>query len=415
MNLSYFISKRLTREKREGFSSTIHKIAIASIAIGLAAAIISFLIMNGFQETVRNKIYGFSGHLTVTRFTMNNSTEEQPIHYRMDIYDHPEKYPFIRHIQEYAHKTGLIKADDDVLGVVIKGVGKRFDSVSFTANILEGRFIHFPDSGYANEVVISRTIADKLKAKLNDRIMVHFFQNPPRFRRLTVVGIYETNLSEYFDSRVIMGDIRLIQRLNDWAEGYAGGLEIFVRNSGDPNKIEEAHRALEELMDQNLDVHFDKNVESISDKFINVFEWLNLLSRQVNILLVIILIVVCVNMISIVLILVMERTQMVGMLKALGGTNRLIRSIFVYQGINLIIKGLLLGNFIGLGLCYIQDRFKVIGLNPHDYYMSFVPISWHWDIVLFLNVLVLLIVTVVLLLPTMVISKINPIRAIRFD
>ncbi|HEY3402188.1 MAG TPA: ABC transporter permease [Ohtaekwangia sp.] len=412
MNLSYFISKRITREQREGFSSTIHKIAIVSIGIGLAAAIVSFLIMKGFQETVRNKIYGFSGHLTVTRFTMNNSTEEQPVNYHLDIYDHPKEYPFIRHVQEYAHKTGLIKTDGEVLGVVLKGVGKSFDTASFAPNILEGRFVHFPDSGYANEIVISKTIAAKLKAKLNDKIIVHFFQNPPRFRRLTVVGIYETNLSEYFDSRVIIGDLRMIQRLNGWADEYAGGVEIFVR---DPNNIKQAQATLEEMMDQDLEKNFDKNVESVSDKFINVFEWLNLLSRQVNILLVIILTVICVNMISIVLILVMERTQMIGMLKALGAGNKLIRTVFIYQGISLIVKGLLLGNFIGLGLCYLQYRFKLIALNPHDYYMSFVPISWHWDLVVILNLLVLLIVTVVLLLPTMVISKINPIKAIRFD
>lgn len=343
---------------------------------------------------------------------MNNSTEEQPVNYHMDIYDHPQNFPYLRHVQEYAHKTGLIKTEDEVLGVILKGVGKTFDTTSFGANMLEGRFVHFLDSGYANEVVISKTIASKLKAKLNDKIIVHFFQNPPRFRRLTVVGIYETNLSEYFDSRVIMVDLRMIQRLNDWSNEYAGGLEIFVSN---PNDIKHAQASLEELMDQDLEKNFDKNVESISDKFINIFEWLNLLSRQVNILLVIILAVVCVNMISIVLILVMERTQMIGLLKALGAGNRLIRSVFVYQGISLIVKGLFLGNFIGLGFCFIQDRYKLIGLNPHDYYMSFVPISWHWDLVLILNVLVLLIVTVVLLLPTMVISKINPIKAIRFD
>jgi len=412
LNLSYFISKRIAREQKEGFSSTIHKIAVASIAIGLAAAIIAFLIMMGFQETVRNKIYSFSGHLTITRFTMNNSTEEQPIDYRIALYDQPQNFSYIRHVQEYAHKTGLIKTEGDVLGVIIKGVGKRFDTTSFATNILEGRFIHFPDSGYASEVVISNVIAAKLKAKINDKIIVHFFQNPPRFRRLTVVGIYETNLSEYFDSRVIIGDLRLIQRLNDWSDEYAGGLEIFVSN---PNNIKQAQASLEEWLDQDLEKNFDKNVESISDKFMNVFEWLNLLSRQVNILLVIILGVVCLNMVSIVLILVMERTQMIGMLKALGSGNRLIRSVFIYQGINLIVKGLFWGNLVGLGFCFIQDKYKLIGLNPHDYYMSFVPISWHWEVVVFLNVLILLIVTVVLLLPTMIISKISPIKAIRFD
>lgn len=406
MNLSYFISKRISREQKQGFSSTIHRIAIFSIGIGLGAAIVSFLIMKGFQETVKNKIYSFSGHLMITRFTMNNSTDEQPMKFHIDVYDHPERYPNVRHVQEFSHKAGLVKTDDEVLGVVMKGVGKSFDIKSFRENLLEGKFIEFPDSGYANQVVISKIISDKLNLKVGDNIIVHFFQNPPRFRKLKVVGIYETNLSEYFDSKVIIGDIRLIQRLNDWSDSLAGGIEVFTK---DVDLIDDAGLAIGQKMD------FDLNIERVSDRYQQVFEWLNLLSRQVNILLGIILIVVCVNMISIVLILVMERTQMIGMLKALGGGDKLIRSIFIYQGVSLILKGLLLGNVIGLGLCYLQYRFKFVKLNPHDYYMSVVPISWHWEIVGLLNLATFLVVTVVLLVPTMVITRVSPIKAIRFD
>lgn len=406
MNLSYFISKRISHGYKEGFSSTIHKIAIVSIAIGLAASIVSFLIMKGFQETVKDKIYSFSGHILITKFSMNNSTEEQPMDYNIELVKEKEKYPFIRHVQEFAHKVGVVKTDDEALGVLIKGVGKSFDLEAFRHNIVEGDFIRFQDSGYSSQVVLSRIIANKLKKSVGDEIIVHFFQNPPRFRRLKVSGIYETNLSEYFDSRVIISDIRMIQRLNDWPDSVAGGLEVFV---ADPAQIEPAGIAIGEMMD------YDLNIERVSDRFIQVFEWLELLSRQVNILLGIILTVVCVNMISIVLILVMERTQMIGMLKALGASNGFIRSVFVYNGVNLILKGLLLGNLIGLGLCFIQDKFKIIELNPRDYYMSFVPISWHWEIVILLNLITLGLVTLILLLPTMAISRITPIKAIRFD
>jgi lipoprotein-releasing system permease protein len=241
---------------------------------------------------------------------------------------------------------------------------------------------------------------------VGDDLIIHFFQNPPRFRRLRISGIYETNLSEYFDSKVVIADIRLIQRLNDWSDSLAGGLEVFVHNR---QRIDDAGYAIGETMD------FDLNIERISDKFSQVFEWLRLLARQVNILLAIILIVVCVNMISIVLILVMERTQMIGMLKALGANNKFIRSIFIFNGINLIAKGLLLGNLLGLGLCYLQYRFQFVKLNAHDYYMSFVPIAWNWSIVAGLNILTFSVVTVVLLIPTMVIARINPISTIRFD
>ena len=406
MNLSYFISKRITKRQQEGFSSVIHTIAIASIAIGLAASIVSFLIMKGFQETVKNKIYSFSSHILVTKFSMNNSQEEQPMDLNIELYNNPSSFPSVKHVQEYAHKTALIKTENEVYGFFIKGVSRRFDRQSFAQNMVAGKFVSFPDSGYSKDIVISKVIADKIQASVGDELVLHFFQNPPRFRKLTVSGIYETNLSEYFDSRVVIGDLRLIQRLNDWPDSVAGGLEVFVK---DPEIQEEASVEIGEMMD------YDLNVQPISERYIQIFEWLHLLSRQVNILLIIILTVVCVNMISIVLILVMERTQMIGMLKALGSSNGLVRSIFVYSGVNLVVKGLVLGNLLGLGICFIQDRFKIIKLNPHDYYMDFVPISWSWEIVAMLNVLILIIVSVVLLLPTMIISRINPIKAIKFD
>jgi lipoprotein-releasing system permease protein len=406
LNLSYFISNKINSSQKEAFSSTIHKIAVASIAVGLAASIVSFLIMKGFQEKVKNKIYSFSGHIIITKFTMNNSPEEQPMSYEIGIYQDRKNYPFIHHIQEYSHKPGLVKTDDEVLGVVFKGVGKSFDLNSFEENMVEGKFVDFPDSGYARQVVLSKSIATQLNTKVGDDIIIHFFQNPPRFRKLKVTGIYETNLSEYFDSKVILGDIRMIQRLNDWSDSLAGGLEVFIK---DPEAVDEAAMTIGEMMD------FDLNIERVQDRFVQVFEWLDLLSRQVNILLGIILTVVSVNMISVVLILVMERTQMIGMLKALGGNNGFIRSIFVYSGVNLIVKGLLWGNVLGLGVCYIQYQFKIVGLNPHDYYMSFVPISWHWEIVALLNLVTLLIVTVVLVIPTMIITNVSPIRSIKFD
>jgi lipoprotein-releasing system permease protein len=406
LNLSYFISKRISSERKEGFSSTINSIGIVTIAIGLGASIVSFLIMMGFQQTVQNKIYSFSSHLLVTKFTMNNSMEEQGFFYNIDLVNHPEKYPMVDHVEEFAHKAGLIKTDEEVMGVMFKGVGKSFDLNRFGENLVEGKFIHFPDSGYAKEIVLSKTIADKLKIKIGEDIFVHFFQNPPRFRKLKVVGLYETNLSEYFDSKVIIGDIRLVARLNDWADSVAGGLQVFVKN---PDKAEEAQEFIGDSMD------YDLYIEKTSDTYVQVFEWLGLISRQVTILLIIILIVVSVNIISVMLILVMERTQMIGMLKALGAKDNLVQSIFIYNGVNLIVKGLFFGNALGLGICYLQDTFKFIKLNPHDYYMSYVPIAWNWETVLLLNVLVLFIVTLVLLLPTAFVSRVSPIKAIRFD
>jgi len=450
LNLSYFIAKRISREQKEGFSSTINTIAIVTIAIGLGAAIISFLIMQGFQATIKNKMYSFSSHLIVTKITMNNSMEEEPFIFNTELYNHPEKFPFIDHIQEYAHKPGLIKTEDEVLGVMFKGVGQSFDYNRFKENMVEGEFLHLTDSGYSHEIVLSKTIADKLKIKTGQELIVHFFQNPPRTRKLKVVGLYETNLSEYFDNRIIIGDIRLISRMNDWADSVAGGMQIYIdvnkfnRSALFSSYLNDNYQAIwnsemssfdkllstvqlpfsfdfeqaatdkaQSIIGESMD--YDLYIEKTSDTYQQVFEWLGLISRQVTILLVIILIVVCVNIISVMLILVMERTQMVGMLKALGARDALVRSVFIYNGVHLILKGLFFGNLLGLGACYLQNKFKFIKLNPRDYYMSYVPVGWNWEAVLFLNVLVFALVTLVLLVPTRIVSRISPIKAIRFD
>lgn len=407
MKLSYFISKRI-RNASGGFASSVHKIAVASIGVGLAAAIISFLIMKGFQEKVQEKIYSFSAHLNINKLTPNNSTEEPGFDFNIDLVAHPENYPMVDHVQEYAHKPGLVKQKDEVLGVLLKGVGKSFDQQRFQESMVEGKFISFKDSSNSNDILVSQIIANKLNVKTGDDLIIHFFQDPPRFRKLHISGIYATNLSDYFDNKIILCDLKLLQRLNDWSDSVAGGLHVYLHGSS----AENTETVYELLTDS---IPLDLYIEKTSDRYIQVFEWLNLISRQVNILLIIILAVVCVNMISVVFILVMERTAMIGLLKALGSTNKSIFWIFIYQGINLIAKGLLVGNILGIGFCFFQDQTKFFKLDASSYYMSYVPISWHWEIILLLNLLVFFVVWIVLLIPVGAVSKINPIKAIRFD
>jgi len=368
--------------------------------------IVSFLIMDGFRNTVRDKIYSFSGHLVINRISGNNSVEEVPFSLDMALMNSPDSFPMVSHVQEFSHKAGLIKSGDEILGIMLKGVGGRFDTSRFSPNMKEGRFLHVPDSGYSREVVISQLIADKLQLKVGDDVVMHFFQNPPRSRKVRIVGIYETNLADYFDEKIILCDIGMIRRLNDWGPAEAGGLQVFLK---DPSRTDEAYNF---LMDS---LPFDLYVEKTSDRYIQVFEWLDLLSRQVNILMVIILSVVCVNMISVVLILVMERTTMIGMLKALGAGNPLIRRIFYAQGARLILRGLFWGNLTGLGLCALQHYFRLVRLDPHSYYMDYVPVAWSWDVVILLNLLMFAVVFVVLMLPVMLITRVRPVAAIRFD
>lgn len=384
----------------------IHRIAVVTIGIGLAAMIVAFLILNGFRDRVEEKIYSFSGHLLVSRISGSNAVEEAPFSTGFSLMTDADSFPLIGHVQEFSHKAGLIKSREDALGIVLKGVGASFDLNRFQEHMVAGRFINFSDSAYAQEIVVSRMIAGRLRLNVGDEVTVHFFQYPPRARRVRVVGMYESNLSDYFDGKIVIADISLIRRLNDWGPDEAGGIQVYVE---DPSRVDEAYL---DLMDR---LPFDLYVEKTRDRYIQVFEWLDLLSRQVNILLVIILLVVCVNMISVVLILVMERTNMIGMLKALGAGDRLVRRVFYAQGVRLIFRGLMLGNAIGLGLCLVQDRFRLIRLNAQNYYMDTVPIAWSWDAVLGLNLLVFAVVSVVLMVPVLLIARISPVEAIRFD
>jgi lipoprotein-releasing system permease protein len=405
LNLPYFISKRISGKEADGFSGTIHKIAVASISIGLAIMIISFLILKGFQEKIQEKIVSFDGHLQVTKFTLSNSYEEEPISTSIPLLHDYSEYPYIAHVQEYASKAGLLKANEEVMGVVLKGVSESFNLADFQPHIMEGRFPRMDMDTIANEIMISRRIADKLSLSVGDNTLLYFIQNPPRVRRLNICGIYETGMED-FDDKLIMGDLRLIQRINNWPDTLVGGVEIFLK---DFNRIEKSKEELEDV------VGYELYIEKVTDKYAEIFDWLALLNRNVVIFLSLTLFVACFNMVSILLILMMERTQMIGVLKATGAANTTIRKIFIYNGILLIAKGLLIGNLIGLLFGFLQGRYQFLKLDANNYYMEFVPISWNWVIIVILNLLTFSIVSLSLYIPTTIIARIPPIKAIRFD
>ena len=405
MNLSYFISKRISEKGTNSFSGMIHKIAISSIGIGLGIMIISFLILKGFQLKIQEKIISFGGHLQVTKFTLSRSYEEDPISRHLALFNDYSDYDYIDHIQEFANKAGLLKANEEVEGVVLKGVSGSFDLSKFEQNIVQGNFPDVEGAASSNEVMLSQNIADKLNLDVGDDAFIYFIQNPPRVRRLTISGIYETGMED-FDEKIILGDIRLVQRINNWPDSLVGGFEIFIK---DFNKVSQYQSELEEV------VGYENYIEKINDKFAEIFDWLSLLNRNVVIFLSLTLFVACFNMVSILLILIMERTQMIGVFKALGATNKLIRRIFVFNGMRLIAKGILLGNAIGITFGLLQDRFHFLTLDPKSYYMEFVPIEWNWGIIVILNILTFVLVSLVLTIPTMIISTISPIKSIRFD
>lgn len=405
MNLSYFIAKRISFKRTGGFTGTIHRIAVASVAIGLAISLISFMILGGFQNEISDRIFSFTGHFQTMKFMSGNAFEETPTSINTEFYQNAPEEEYIDHVQVYAHKPGLLKGDEEVEGVLMKGVGPDFDSLRFNESIIKGRFIHFDDSAASNEILLSRKVANKLLLDVGEKVTMYFVQDPPRFRRFDIVGLYETHL-ENFDDKIIIGDIQTIRNLSGWTDDQVGGFEIFVKN---PENLDVLVDPLCEILD------YDLKLIKVTDKYLEIFDWLSLLNNNVYVFLGLILFVAAFNMVSILFILIMERTQMIGLLKAVGAKNRHIRRIFVWNGIRIIGKGLLIGNAIGLGFGWIQDTFKLIPLDPVSYYMAYVPIHWDWPIFFAMNIMVLVVTTLVLFIPAMLISNISPIKAIRFD
>ncbi|MBN3581762.1 ABC transporter permease [Algoriphagus aestuarii] len=405
MNVSYFIAKRISFKRAGGFSATIHKIAVGSLAIGLAVSLLSFMVLGGFQKTVSDKVYGFTGHYQVQRFTMSNAFEEAPFSLNSEFAQEYGQLPFVNRIQSFAHKAALIKGENEVEGVLIKGVGDDFDTLRFRNYIKEGRMLKIPKEGTSNEVMLSHVIANKLLLKVGDKVTLYFVQEPPRFRRVEVVGIFETYL-ENFDDKIVIGELQTIRNLNGWAEDQVGGLEVFVDN---PKKIDSYSPQLEDVMD------FDLKLIASKDKFLEIFDWLSLLDTNVYVFVGLITFVAIFNMGAILFILIMERTQMIGLLKAMGAANKQIRRIFFWNGITILLRGLLIGNAIGLGFGILQDTFKLIPLDPTSYYMSYVPIEWNWPLFLMINTGITILTALVLFIPVMVISRVEPIKSIRFD
>lgn len=378
---------------------------MVSIAVALSALLCSFMILKGFENTIKQKIYSFSGHLVVSKYTLSTSYEQTAIIANDSLKRSIAALPGVDYVQTFAFKAGLLKTDEEVQGIILKGLDDQFDTTAFGQHMIKGHFPQFPKSGYGTEVALSQKIANKLLLDVGDEVIVFFIQNPPRFRKLKITGIYETGLED-FDEKVILGDINMVRLLNDWGEDTVGGMEIFL---DDPNTMDDAETMVFESTSSDL------YVDKVSDKYAQIFDWLRLLNRNVVIFFSLVLFVASFNMVSILLILIMERTQMIGVFKSLGSTNKLLRRIFFFNGVNLIVRGVFWGNLIGLLFCYLQMEFKMIPLDPANYYMSHVPIKFDLWATLGINFFVVVVTAIALFIPISVISRIRPIKAIRFD
>jgi lipoprotein-releasing system permease protein len=414
MSLSFFIARRLYREDRGGkqVSRPAVLIALTGIAVGLAVMILSVAVVTGFKKEVRAKVVGFGAHIQITNAHASRSYETPPIVVSDSLLQMLTVTTEVKHWERYSTKPGMIKTADDFQGMVLKGVGAEFDPSFFREHLEEGVLPQFGDSAAATQVVISRTLADKLRLHVGDKIDTYYIQEQVRARRLTIVGIYRTDFSEY-DNLFLLTDIRLVNRLNNWNAEQASGVELTVK---DYSRLEEVTWQLaDRLYDHTDAAGAQLVVQNIEQLMPQIFSWLGILDMNIWVILILMTGVAGFTMVSGLLIIIIERTTMIGLLKSLGAGNTLIRRVFLWLSVFLIGKGMLWGNVIGLLIYFVQRWLHLIPLNADMYYMDTVPMSLSLWVFLLLNIGTLFVSVLMLLAPSYLITRISPAQSMRYE
>lgn len=381
------------------------RIAIVGIMLGLGVMILSLAVVRGFKQEIREKMRGFAGDIQVVKFDLNNSYENSPFTADSNFVKKALSKRVITRVMPFATKPGIIRAKDEIEGVVLKGVDKNYDWTFFKKTLVAGKVIDFSDSIAAQkQIMISQQTADRLKLKVGDGLLMYFVQEPLRTRKFRICGIYSSGMDEV-DKTYVVGALSLIQRLNDWGPDQIGGYELRV---SDFDYLAYAGNFMDDILPTKLKAY------TVIQNYPTIFEWLNLLDTNTVVMLTLMLIVAVINMISALLIMILERTSMIGMLKAMGAADWSIQKIFLYNACYLVGVGLLLGNLLGFGLGYMQSVTHFFTLDPASYYMTFVPIQFSWLDDILLNAGTLAICLLVLIVPSMLVTRISPVKAIQY-
>jgi len=416
-NTELFIARRIfsTKGTSRKFSESIVSFAVFGIAFGLFVMILSVAIVTGFKNEVRNKVIGFGSHIQIVNFDSNSSYETVPVSKDQKWLRAIQNLDGIKNIQCFATKPGIVKTDDEIHGIVLKGVGSDFDWSFFRENLVEGAIFSVSDSTKTDNVIISKQIALLLKLKVGDPLYTYFLNEETKsqkMRKFNICGIYSTSLEE-FDRLFVLADIAHVRKLNDWKPDQISGFEIAIKDFDDLDKITKEIRSIT-LSYTSKDEPILRPV-TITSKYPQIFDWLNLLDMNVWIILGLIITVAGFNMVSGLLILILERITMIGVLKAVGCGNWSIRKVFIYISSFLILKGMFWGNVAGIAFCLIQSRYGIFKLDPGSYYLDTVPVNLKITHLLMLNAGTIIITLLMLLVPSWYISKIEPDKAIRFD
>ncbi|WP_348813088.1 ABC transporter permease [Flavobacterium maritimum] len=411
MNLEYFIAKRLITAKdyKSSISAPIIKIAISAIAIGMIMMIVSVATGIGLQQKIREKVSAFNGHVIISNYDNNQSEVTLvPISKNQDFYPKFTSVSGISHVQAIASKAGIIRTETAFEGIIFKGVGEDYQWDNIKEYLVFGKLPNLSQA-VNSEVLISQFLANRLNLKVGDSFNTFFIKEDqnqlPNIRRFKIAGIFNSGFQE-FDATYIIGDIRHIQRINKWSPNEVGAFEVFV---SDFDNIKDKGEEVYEQTSSTLDT------KTIIDKYSYIFEWLQLFDFNIIVILVVMILVATINMVVALLVLILERTQMIGILKALGANNWSVRKIFLYNAFYLIVRGLFWGNLIGVSLLLVQQYFGVIKLNPENYYVNEAPVYFNIGYIMLLNLLTVVVCFLVLLIPSYIITKISPVRAIRYE
>src|SRR5690554_3120749 len=417
MSIELFIARKLFFEKssRKLLSQNIIRIALVGIALGLAVMIISVAVITGFKNEIRNKVIGFGSHIQVINFDSSNSYETRPVSRNQHFIDTLQQLKDVRHVQVFATKPGMIKTDEYIQGIVFKGVDTSYDWSFFRQNMAEGNLPALNDSVRSDQILISEQVADLLEVKIGDRVVLYFVnedENLPRMLQLTISGLYRTSLEE-FDNLFVIGDLQQIQRLNNWKSDQVSGFEISINHFNRIDDIEQHVRNT--VLNYSVENDAILRTTTITREYPQIFDWLSILDMNVWVILILMALVAGFNMISGLLVLILERSKMIGILKALGSPNWSIRKVFLYLSAFLTSQKLLWGNLVGIGFIVIQHFFEPVKLNPTTYYVDVVPVNFSIVHLILLNIGTIAATILMLVVPSYLVSKISPEKTIRFD
>ena len=412
--MELFIARRLYKSEQGSRSVSRPAVLIAQIgvALGLAVMLVTIAVSFGFKHEVREKAVGFSSHIHISNYESGQSHEALSVAADSALLGRLAATPSVEHVQRYAAKPGVFRTDNDFIGYILKGVGEDYDLSFYAQYLKEGVLPQFSDSVATGNILISRVIADKLQLGVGDKVDSYFLQGTMRARRYTVAGIYETGFNEY-DRLFVIADLKAVQALNRWEPDQVTGVEVALT---DFSKVEDMNWELGTLLDRTEDKYGNQYlVQSVTDINPGLFAWLDVLDMNVWLILALMIGVAGFTMISGLLILIIERTQFIGILKALGASNASVRKAFLYLAMLIIGKGMLWGNIVGLGLCAVQKFTGLIPLDPANYYLDRVPIEFNWLFILAVNVVMFVLSVLILIVPSHLISRIYPTKAMRFE